>query len=161
MAALGPLLILGQVGMQAAGLAQQSAAEQAASEANARQLEQRATAERATASVNAERTQKDTDRLISKQRAAAAASGGGTGGSAATIMAETAGKGAYDSALDIWLGEEKAAGNEYAADIARAEAKAKKKALPYQIGSAVLSGVSSAYKGSSLSIPTATSLRYG
>jgi hypothetical protein len=38
----------------------------------------------------------------------------------AELLNTQAGKGEYDSALDIWLGNEKAAGNEYAADIARA-----------------------------------------
>lgn len=145
MAALGPLLILGSTAMSAVGAIQSSNAESATAEANAKQLEQRATAERAMASVNAERSRKEADRLISKQRAIAAASGGGTGGSAGLLMAESAGQGQLNSDMDIWLGEEKAVGNEYAATMARAEAKAKRKALPFQVGAAVLSGVSQAY----------------
>lgn len=145
MAALAPLMILGSTALGAVGMVQQSNAEGAAAEGNARQLDARAKGEMADASLKAEQHRKDADRLISKQRAIAAASGGGTGGSAGEIMAETAGQAEYNSALDLWLGGERATTSKYAADISRMEAKAKRKALPFQIGSAVLSGVSRAY----------------
>jgi hypothetical protein len=143
--------------MSAVGMVQQSRAEGAVSEANAQQYEQRRTAELAQGTLKAEQTRKEADRLIAKQRAIAAASGGGTFGSAATIMANTAGKGQFQSDMDLWLGQERADAMQYSADVTRAEAKAKRKALPFQIGSAVLSGVSSAYDKAPASWKTSVS----
>jgi hypothetical protein len=139
-----PYVTLGATALGAAGLIQESRAEDAATEANVNQLKSRRTAELADASMKAEQRRKAADALISKQRAIAAASGGGTGGSAATIMGETAAQGTYDSALEMWMGGEKAAGTDYAAYIAKTENKAKKRVLPFKVGEAVLSGVSKA-----------------
>mgnify|MGYP001588333000 CR=1 FL=1 len=147
MSGLEPILILASTAAAGGGQVMSSNAESAAAEANARQLEMRGKAEQASASVQADRKRKEADALISKQRAIAAASGGGTGGSAAEIMGETAAQGQYSSDLEMWLGSEKRSGDQYAAQIARMEAKAKRKALPFQVGSAVLSGASRAYYG--------------
>lgn len=105
-------------------------------------------AERAVASVQAERRQKAAERLVSEQRARFAASGGGLGGSAAEVMAETEEKGAYNSALEMWQGEEKARGLEDSAAIARAASKAQRSALPFKIGATILTGGAKAYGAS-------------
>lgn len=139
-----PYIALGSTALGAVGAIQESNAAQAASEANARQLEAKAKADLAQGTVNAEAKRKQADKLLSRQRAVAAASGAGMTGSAADIMADTAGQGAYTSELDLWLGRERSESDLYAAEMARAEARAKKRALPFNVGASVLTGVSQA-----------------
>lgn len=169
MSGLEPILLLSTLastGLGVAGQIQQSNAADMSAESTALQLESKATADLAQASVKAEQRRKEADALISKQRAIAAASGAGTGGSAAEIIAGTAQHGAHNSAMEIWLGQEQASSDRFAADMTRSEAKARRKALPFQVGSAVLSGVSSAYNQSpwakqQFGSSTAPSYRYG
>lgn len=144
-----PAIALGSTALGAVGMVQESRAQDAAAEANARQLEMKRKADLAQASVNAEQRRKQADQFLSKQRAIAAASGAGTGGSAAGLMADTAAKGEFSSALDMWLGTEQATGDQYAADVARMEARARRRALPFNVGATVLSGVSKAAYGRS------------
>jgi len=142
--AAAPYVALASAGLGAAGMISESKSADAVADANARQLEAKRKADLAQGTANAEHRRKQADLLLSRQRAVAAASGAGTGGSAADIMAETGAQGEFDSALDIWLGRERASGDQYAADMARAEARARRRALPFNVGATVLSGVSKA-----------------
>lgn len=141
--AAAPYAAVASTALGAAGAIQESRAGEAAAEMTARQYEMKRKADLASSTVQAERTRKEADRLISKQRAIAAASGAGTGGSAAEIMANTAAAGEFNSAMDMWLGNERAASDRYAGQMALAEAKAKRRALPFNVGASVLSGLSS------------------
>ncbi len=114
----------------------------AVAEANAAAEERRAGEERAVAQHQAERRRKEAAALQSQQQARFAASGGGFGGSAADVMAETAGRGEYNSELELWSGEQRARGLEDQSAITRFAAKQQKKALPFKLGATVLTGAS-------------------
>jgi hypothetical protein len=112
----------------------------------------RAGQERGMAQRTAEEQDRQTARLMGKQRAIAAASGGGTGGSAAEIVAKTAGEGKFQSDLELWKGEEKGRGLEHQAEIDRLSAdeaerqgKMARKTSYMTAGSRILGGLGSAY----------------
>src|SRR5690606_15142502 len=66
------------------------------------------------------------------------------GGSAATIMAETAGEGEYQSGLELWSGESRARGLEDEAAVTRAAARFSRRMLPLKLAGTIMTGASAA-----------------
>lgn len=101
----------------------------------------RARSERIVAQQKAEKESREKEFLIAKQRAAFGSSGGGMGGSAGQVIADTEGQGMFNSELQLWQGEQRAAGYEDQAKAAQFETKLARSALPFKLGSTILNGV--------------------
>jgi hypothetical protein len=134
-------LMLG-TGLSALGAASRASAEAGALEANARANEARATRERAVGSVRGERRYRDAQRLASLQQAEFAHGGGGMGGSAGEAIGNTERTGLVHSGFEVWQGESRARGLEDEAAIQRFSARQRKRAMPLEVGAALLTGVS-------------------
>jgi hypothetical protein len=101
---------------------------------------------RAIASNADSEQQRKTSFVLGHGQAATAASGGGTGGSSAAVLADTAGRGAYLSAMQEWKGSLEGQKYDYEARVADAEAKAAKQQVPWAVGSTILTGLAGGVK---------------
>jgi hypothetical protein len=83
---------------------------------------------------------------MSQQRARLAASGAGLGGTAAEIVADTEAKGDYNAELELWQGQQRAAAAMDDAKLSLYKNKQESAALPFKIGSQIITGVSNQVK---------------
>lgn len=143
---------LSLLGQRSADKAQQAQAKADAAglryEADA--LDQKAGQERAISQHKAQEEARKAERLLSTQQARFAASGGGFAGSGDTIMAKTAEKGQFNQDLELWGGETAGRGLEQQAKLKRVGAshtlavdKARRKTMPLQYASTIVSGAAS------------------
>lgn len=124
-----------------------------AAEFTAAQLEQRSGQAVAIAQRQAQADRFKVDLVLSRQLAVAAASGGGASDpTIINLMAKTAGVGAYQTAIDLYQGEEQerqlrlqAAAKRYEGDIGVIAGKAKADAYRTSGDAALLSGASSLF----------------
>lgn len=166
MAALGGLAgiasALSAVGtvISTIGAISAASSEKAIAEHNAKLLEKKADAERATASYEAAQQRKETDLVLSQQRAGAAASGGGysTAPGVITLAADTDAYGGFLADLYIAQGENSARGYEDQAAATRFAGKAR---AQNSILSAVGKGIGGLASFGVRSTGTSIPLRYG
>lgn len=141
MAAIGAIVGLLGTGLQVMASIQQGKAQEAAAEFEAKQREKAAAEEFAAGQRAALDKARETDEVLSRQRALAAASGGGVqDASILDIYEDTAQRGAYNEAVARYGGEERAKGQLDAAAAARLKGKSAAQG-------AMLSGIASGISG--------------
>ena len=125
---LGDVLMVGGALMGAAGAAQAGRAEAQAAEYNAALSRQEAAAEES-------RRRRESQRQLAQIRAGRAKSGVTTEGTPLMVLAESAELAELDALSARWTGEASARLDEQ-------RAKSARKAIPYAVGSSLLTGVS-------------------
>ena len=149
MAGFGMMLGVAGLAAQTVGIIGSGQTEAGLHNANAAALRSKGDREYAIGTVNAARRKEEADRVQSEQELRYAASGGGLGGSAAVHLAEVEGQGIQNSNLEVWKGEQARRGYQDEAAISDFPAKQRRKAIPWQVGSAILSGGSRLLMGGS------------
>lgn len=157
MSGLETMAIIGLIGggVSAAGTLASGAAQDDAAQFQANQLDAKAKSDLAAAQREAQEKSKDTKLALSRVQAVAGASGfSATDTQVGEIAGDIAAKGRYQSLLDLYKGEDQAAGDRAQAEAARTTGKAARVGSYFGAAGTLLSSASTFYdKYSKIGVP--------